>query len=303
MKADEAREAVAQQVEAPLAEDRSRVQLPEAHVQVRPRSARTSGPTSTAMVDEALEKSRDGNIVSRVTRSITGGEVERRRPVKVTYDQEEVDRLVKRVERKIERKPTDAKVEFTGTGLKKVRGKAGVDAARGRPRPGGRRRARPPEPRPDRQGARDDDQAEGRHRRPGRQVPDRRDDRPRQLQAAPVQEAEAQEDLPDRRRHRSASRRPPACTTSRTRRSTRPGTSRSGAATWPARSSPAARPEPAQGALARHLRRRGHPRHRRGRLARHVGIARLRPDGDPGRDGGLRLRSRGRARSTSPRAR
>ena len=46
--------------------------------------------------------------------------------------------------------------------------------------------------------------------------------------------------------------------------------------------------EPAQGALARHLRRRRHPRHRPDLLARKRGLPRVHPDGDSGRDRALR---------------
>ena len=46
--------------------------------------------------------------------------------------------------------------------------------------------------------------------------------------------------------------------------------------------------QPAQGALARHLQRRRHPRHRRDLLAGPRRLPRLHPDGDPGRDRALR---------------
>ena len=55
------------------------------------------------MVDEALAKSRDGNIVTRVARDLTGGEENAQVPARVTYDQDAVDALVKRVERGLNR--------------------------------------------------------------------------------------------------------------------------------------------------------------------------------------------------------
>ena len=58
--------------------------------------------------------------------------------------------------------------------------------------------------------------------------------------------------------------------------------------------------KPDQGALAGHLRRRRHPRHRPDLLARQRRLPRLYPDGDPGRDRALRPGARRRARSTSP---
>ena len=100
-----------------------------------------------------------------------------------------------------------------------------------------------------------------------KKYPADRDRLARLVQALALQEPQAREDLRDRRRPgrpRDARR---ASTTSRTRRSNPAWTCRTptGRAGTAARSSPAARREPAQGALARHLRRRRHPRHRRRR--------------------------------------
>ena len=124
MKRAEARDAISQQVGAPLLK-RVRVQYRKRKFAFDPQRAAVRADVD-AMVDEALAESRTGNMLSRVTRNITGGTVDVDVPVKVTYKEAEVDRLVKRVERKIERKPTDAKVEFTGSGLKKIRGQAGI---------------------------------------------------------------------------------------------------------------------------------------------------------------------------------
>ena len=65
------------------------------------------------------------------------------------------------------------------------------------------------------------------------------------------------------------------------------------------RSIPPGPDEPDQGALDGFLQRRRHPRHRRGRLARHRGLARLRADVDPRRDRRCTTRSRSAPRSTS----
>jgi lipoprotein-anchoring transpeptidase ErfK/SrfK len=78
------------------------------------------------MIDEAVAKSRNGNILSRVTRDITGGKVSADVPVRVEYDQAAVDRLVKRVERKVERPATDSKVDFSSGNLEKVPGRHGL---------------------------------------------------------------------------------------------------------------------------------------------------------------------------------
>ena len=124
MKPAEARRAVADQVDAPLRQT-VRVRYKRRSFKLDPDQAGVRADLD-GMVDEAVAKSRDGNMLSRVTRTITGGEVDADVPARVSYDQKAVDRLIKRVERKVERRPTEAKVEFSGTGLKKVRGRAGV---------------------------------------------------------------------------------------------------------------------------------------------------------------------------------
>ena len=64
------------------------------------------------MVDEALAKSREGNIVSRVARDLTGGEESAQVPARVTYDQDAIDALVKRVSRSLDQPARDAQVDF-----------------------------------------------------------------------------------------------------------------------------------------------------------------------------------------------
>jgi lipoprotein-anchoring transpeptidase ErfK/SrfK len=120
----EARRAVAQQVEDPLARPLD-VRYGGHKFELTADQARTRADVD-GMIDEAVDKSRNGNIFSRVTRDITGGKVKADVPVRVEYDQAAVDRLVKRVERKVERPATDAKVDFSGSGLKKVAGRPGV---------------------------------------------------------------------------------------------------------------------------------------------------------------------------------
>lgn len=79
-----------------------------------------------AVVDEALERSRSGNMVSRVWRELTGGEVEANLEPQVTFDREAVRALVRRVERATEREPRDAKVEFTAAKLERVKERYGI---------------------------------------------------------------------------------------------------------------------------------------------------------------------------------
>jgi lipoprotein-anchoring transpeptidase ErfK/SrfK len=85
-----------------------------------------------AMVDEALARSRDGNVLQRTWRELTGGEVEADIEPRVTYDEAAVRRLVRRVDRETERKPRDAKVDFSAGKLEKVEARHGVKLDEGK---------------------------------------------------------------------------------------------------------------------------------------------------------------------------
>ena len=78
------------------------------------------------MVDDAIERSRDGNIVSRAVRSITGGKVNADVPVKLAYSKAAVDAYVKRVEGKLNRPAQDAHLSYHSSGIDKVRARNGV---------------------------------------------------------------------------------------------------------------------------------------------------------------------------------
>jgi lipoprotein-anchoring transpeptidase ErfK/SrfK len=105
----------------------------------------------TGMVDEALAQSRDGNIVSRVARDLTGGEEHAQVPARVTYDDQAIDALVQRVERNLNRKARDAEVDFPSLAKVKERNGVAVQRALLRQRlaqaltvPGVRRRVKAP---------------------------------------------------------------------------------------------------------------------------------------------------------------
>jgi lipoprotein-anchoring transpeptidase ErfK/SrfK len=85
-----------------------------------------------AMVDRAVERSREGNLLSRSFRSLTGGEVHEDVPVRVTYDRRAVTALVKRVKRKIDRPARNASVGFAGGGVHPVPGRNGRELDAGR---------------------------------------------------------------------------------------------------------------------------------------------------------------------------
>jgi lipoprotein-anchoring transpeptidase ErfK/SrfK len=78
------------------------------------------------MVDEALRRSRDGNILSRSVRNLTGGEVDADIDPEVIYSKTAVKRLVDRVERNVEREPRNARVAFTASGFERVSSRVGV---------------------------------------------------------------------------------------------------------------------------------------------------------------------------------
>ena len=128
--------------------------------------------------------------------------------------------------------------------------------------------------------------------------------RPRRLHALALQDLKLAKTYPVAVGRR-ASRRPPGSTTSRTRRSTPPGHEPNSSWVAPAdrgKVIPGGSPQqPAQGALAGHLRRRRHPRHRseRVRLDRPRRVARLRPHAHRRRRSSCTRRSRSARRSTS----
>jgi len=76
------------------------------------------------MVDAALRASRDGNIISRVARDLTGGEEDEAISASVTYSEDAVNELVLRVKRSLDRDPQDATVNFPS--LTEVKEKPGL---------------------------------------------------------------------------------------------------------------------------------------------------------------------------------
>jgi lipoprotein-anchoring transpeptidase ErfK/SrfK len=95
-----------------------------------PREARTAADVG-AMVDEALARSREGNIFTRTFRGLTGGKVEERLTPDVTYSKAAVVRLLDRIRNSVDRDAIDAKLDFHGSEFNKVDGRDGlaVDAS------------------------------------------------------------------------------------------------------------------------------------------------------------------------------
>jgi lipoprotein-anchoring transpeptidase ErfK/SrfK len=79
------------------------------------------------MVDGAIEASRDGNIFSRVYREVRGQPLNETVPASVRYSRLVLARFIDRVERRLNRKPQDAKLGFSDDGtFRPLPGKRGV---------------------------------------------------------------------------------------------------------------------------------------------------------------------------------
>ena len=72
------------------------------------------------MVDEALARTRRGNMLARAWRDATGERVGLRIPVRISFSRAAVDRLVARAARRLHRRPRSASVEFALTSIKRV---------------------------------------------------------------------------------------------------------------------------------------------------------------------------------------
>jgi lipoprotein-anchoring transpeptidase ErfK/SrfK len=80
------------------------------------------------MVDEALARSRDGSIFSRVARDLTGGEESAQVPARVSYSPRAVKKLVRRVSRGVSRPARDAQLDFPS--LDEVKERTGIEVER-----------------------------------------------------------------------------------------------------------------------------------------------------------------------------
>jgi lipoprotein-anchoring transpeptidase ErfK/SrfK len=125
MRAAEARTAIDEQLARPLQEPlvvrhgkrRFRLTADEARLRV----------ASERMVQEALEESREGNVISRTVREITGEDPdEAALPARVSYSRGSVDKLVGKVEDEVNQPAQDAEVTFSGASLGTVDGQEGV---------------------------------------------------------------------------------------------------------------------------------------------------------------------------------
>jgi lipoprotein-anchoring transpeptidase ErfK/SrfK len=124
-----AREALRRELAAPLREPIV-VRFHGHHYRLSARRAKISVNVDQ-MVDDALEQSRKGNIVSRTTRAITGGSIHATVPVAISYSHRAVTRFAKRVKHKVDQPARDATIDFSGGSLVKVDSQTGREADKG----------------------------------------------------------------------------------------------------------------------------------------------------------------------------
>ncbi|HEX8854300.1 MAG TPA: L,D-transpeptidase/peptidoglycan binding protein [Thermoleophilaceae bacterium] len=118
MTRSQARTALDQQLAAPLSRplvvkygrERFRLSARRAHLRTN----------VDAIVDEAMRRSRQGNIVTRSWRSLTGGEVHAQLTPEISYSHAAVERLVRRVKSQLDRPAVDATVSFTSGAFQPV---------------------------------------------------------------------------------------------------------------------------------------------------------------------------------------
>jgi lipoprotein-anchoring transpeptidase ErfK/SrfK len=79
-----------------------------------------------ALVDQAVARSRDGNLLARSFREISGGRVNAELRPTVRFSDAAIIRLVDKVRRAVERPAKDAKVSISGAGIATVPGHDGI---------------------------------------------------------------------------------------------------------------------------------------------------------------------------------
>ena len=84
------------------------------------------GANIAGMVDAAIAAGREGGILTRTVRGLTGEDVAEDVRPRVTFSREAVTRLVARVARRTDREARDADVAFAASGLRRVRSRPGV---------------------------------------------------------------------------------------------------------------------------------------------------------------------------------
>ena len=78
-----------------------------------------------AWVDDAVERSEEGNILQHAWREATGGKVNATIPAEVTYDEQAVKDFIASIKEAVDTEPVDAKLEYSDTALTGIEGKSG----------------------------------------------------------------------------------------------------------------------------------------------------------------------------------
>jgi lipoprotein-anchoring transpeptidase ErfK/SrfK len=91
-------------------------------------SPERSGVTTdvSGMVDQAVRASRDGNLLQRSWRDLTGGQVHKAVKLKLSYNDRAVRSLVRHIARRIGQAPKDASIRPSAGGLQTVASKEGI---------------------------------------------------------------------------------------------------------------------------------------------------------------------------------
>jgi len=121
--ASEARLRLARAMQSRLA-DPVVVRAPNRAFKLYPRAAKASFDINR-MVDDAIARGREGNIFQRVLREVRGEAVNADVPPRVSYSPKAATAFLIRVRDGINRKPKDASLDFTGSGLDRVPGHEG----------------------------------------------------------------------------------------------------------------------------------------------------------------------------------
>jgi lipoprotein-anchoring transpeptidase ErfK/SrfK len=129
--ADEARKIIKRQVVAPLQQPVV-VTYDGKSYTLSPKQLHESADVD-GMVQEAIDRSRQGNIFDRVTRYASGGDVNANLEPKVAYDKGAVKDFVNRLAAQVDQDPVDASVVPSdgGTKLQKHAGQAGLAVEKG----------------------------------------------------------------------------------------------------------------------------------------------------------------------------
>lgn len=123
MQPNEARATLRRELAAPL---RKPVVVKYAghRYKLSPRKAKVRVNTED-MVQQALDVSRDGNLITRTARAITGGSVHKNIKVEVSYSGRAVALFTRHIQKNIDEEPVDATISIGSGGVQKVDSKNG----------------------------------------------------------------------------------------------------------------------------------------------------------------------------------